>query len=89
CNSPNELLNDIGGECNSPLPRGPSQTIGAIVRGSKSSVTKQLGLMGFEEKLWQRNYYEHIIRNEQSYNTISNYIINNVAKWHADKFYRV
>ena len=89
CNSPNELPNDIRGECNSPLPRGPSQTIGAIVRGYKSSVTKQLGLMGFEEKLWQRNYYEHIIRNEQSYNTISNYIINNVAKWQADKFYKV
>lgn len=31
-------------------------------------------------KLWQRNYYEHIIRNEQSYQTISNYIINNPAK---------
>ena len=74
------------GECNSPL-RGPSQTIGAIVRGYKSSVTKQLGIMGFDEKLWQRNYYEHIIRNEQSYNNISNYIINNPAKWQEDKFY--
>lgn len=38
-------------------------------------------------KLWQRNYYEHIIRNEQSYQTISNYIINNPAKWTNDKFY--
>ena len=38
-------------------------------------------------KLWQRNYYEHIIRNEQSYQTISNYIINNPAKWNNDKFY--
>ena len=38
-------------------------------------------------KLWQRNYYEHIIRNEQSYQTISDYIINNPAKWKDDKFY--
>lgn len=38
-------------------------------------------------KLWQRNYHEHIIRNEQSYKTISNYIINNPAKWNVDKFY--
>lgn len=38
-------------------------------------------------KLWQRNYYEHIIRNEQSYQTISNYIINNPAKWNDDKFF--
>lgn len=38
-------------------------------------------------KLWQRNYYEHIIRNEQSYQTISNYIINNPANWASDKFF--
>ncbi len=39
-------------------------------------------------KLWQRNYYEHIIRNENSYQNISNYIINNPAKWKGDKFYK-
>lgn len=39
-------------------------------------------------KLWQRNYHEHIIRNEQSYQRISEYIINNPAKWADDKFYR-
>jgi putative transposase len=37
-------------------------------------------------KIWQRNYYEHIIRNYQSYQRISNYIINNPAKWEEDKF---
>ena len=44
--------------------------------------------MGFNEKLWQRNYYEHIIRDEQSYHNISNYILNNPAQWGGDKFYR-
>ncbi len=39
-------------------------------------------------KFWQRNFYEHIIRNEQSYQTISDYIINNPAKWKDDKFYK-
>jgi REP element-mobilizing transposase RayT len=39
-------------------------------------------------KFWQRNYYEHIIRNESSYNTISEYIINNPQQWDKDKFYR-
>ena len=38
-------------------------------------------------KLWQRNYWEHIIRDEKSYQTISHYIINNPAKWNDDKFY--
>jgi REP element-mobilizing transposase RayT len=74
------------GVCKTPL-RSPSQTIGAIIRGYKSSVTKQLNEMGFDEKLWQRNYYEHIIRDEKSYITISDYIINNPAKWADDKFY--
>jgi putative transposase len=75
------------GVCKTPL-RSPSQTIGAIVRGYKSSVTKQLNELGFVGKLWQRNYYEHIIRNEQSYQRISEYIINNPAKWTDDKFFR-
>ncbi|WP_229746737.1 transposase [Pedobacter mendelii] len=38
-------------------------------------------------KLWQRNYYEHIIRDEGAYENIANYIINNPAKWDEDKFY--
>jgi REP element-mobilizing transposase RayT len=38
-------------------------------------------------KFWQRNYYEHIIRNEESYQQISNYILNNPTKWSEDKFY--
>ncbi len=39
-------------------------------------------------KIWQRNFYESIIRTEQSYNNISNYIINNPAKWAEDKFHK-
>ncbi|MFZ1826834.1 MAG: transposase [Chitinophagales bacterium] len=74
------------GECNSP-PQGPSQTIGAIIRGYKSSVTKQLNLLNIGCIVWQRNYHEHIIRNKQSYQNISNYIINNPSKWVEDKFY--
>lgn len=37
-------------------------------------------------KIWQRNYYEIIIRDEKAYGNISNYIINNAAKWDDDKF---
>jgi REP element-mobilizing transposase RayT len=38
------------------------------------------------KKIWQRNYYENIIRDEKAYQNISNYIKNNPAKWHEDKF---
>jgi len=86
-NSPiNENVDNTRGECNSPL-RGPSQTVGAIVRGYKSAVTKQLKTLGFSGKLWQRNYYEHIIRTPESYENISNYIENNPANWKKDKFH--
>lgn len=38
-------------------------------------------------RIWQRNYYEHIIRTEKAYRNISNYILNNPKKWNEDKFY--
>ena len=92
CNSPidnpnNSNLSEIRGECNSPL-RSPSQTIGAIIRGYKSSVTKQinnLGLQNIHDPIWQRNYYEHIIRNEKSFQQIKEYIKKNPAKWEMEK----
>lgn len=37
-------------------------------------------------KIWQRNYYEIIIRDEKAYENISNYIITNPSKWAEDKF---
>ncbi len=40
-------------------------------------------------KIWQRNYYEIIIRDEQAYFNISEYIINNPKKWQEDKFYKL
>ena len=69
----------------------PAPTVGDIVGAYKSLVANACleiyktknETMG---KLWQRNYHEHIIRNEQSYQTISDYIINNPAKWNTDKF---
>lgn len=83
--SPN-IMNDNKGECNSPL-RSPSNNIGSIIRGYKSSVTKQIRILNDNIIVWQRNYHEHIIRNEKSYQTISNYISSNPAKWNDDKFY--
>jgi putative transposase len=82
-----------GGEkglCDTPLPelfRSPSHSIGAIIRGYKSSVTKQINLSDHGGSAWQRNYYEHIIRDEKSYMRISDYIIRNPANWTNDKFY--
>jgi REP element-mobilizing transposase RayT len=81
----NDTIDNGTGECNSPLI-GPSQTIGAIVRGYKSSVTKQLNLLNIGCAVWQRNYYERIIRDEFAYRIISEYIIKNPLKWKGNKF---
>ncbi|WP_313599276.1 transposase [Epilithonimonas vandammei] len=40
-------------------------------------------------KIWQRNYYEHIIRNEEAYARISDYIRDNPKRWNEDKFYGI
>lgn len=57
------------------------------MRGYKSAVTKQLNALHIGRAVWQRNYYEHIIRDEMSYIRISDYIIDNPPKWDNDKFY--
>ncbi len=38
-------------------------------------------------KLWQRNYYEHIIRDEDAYLKITQYILDNPAKWETDDLF--
>jgi len=81
-----------------PQPRyGPDNkkynaTIGDAMDWFKTMTTneyirgvKQLGWQRFEGKLWQRDYYEHIIRNERAFENISNYIKNNPANWDKDK----
>ena len=87
--------NDGGENKNRATTRvAPTKTIGDMMDAFKSITTveyilgvKTLGWPRFDGKIWQRNYPEHIIRNEQSYQTISDYIINNPAKWAGDKFY--
>lgn len=71
----------------SVMPHGTSQTVGAIVRGYKSAVTKQLNTLGFSGKLWQRNYFERIIFRSELYDRVVNYIDNNPVMWKEDKFY--
>lgn len=50
------------------------------------TISGELQFAPTNSKIWQRNYYENIIRDEKAYQNISNYIKNNPAKWHEDKF---
>ncbi|MFH1565456.1 MAG: transposase [bacterium] len=67
-----------------------SNSLGAIIRGFKSAVTKQIKQEIDKRQIniifqWQRNYYERIIRSEDELNKIRKYIIENPLKWETDK----
>jgi len=86
--------NNVLGEHDNILGEHIGSPLHVVVQWFKTMTTneyirgvKTLGWQPFDKKLWQRNYWEHIIRHEQSYQRIANYIINNPANWKNDKFY--
>ncbi|VFM96988.1 MAG: hypothetical protein BECKG1743D_GA0114223_101227 [Candidatus Kentron sp. G] len=69
-------------------------TVGRIVQGFKSITTheytkgvKNRGWPPFPGKLWQRNYWEHIIRDEREWDEIREYIHNNPIRWESDRLH--
>ena len=47
----------------------------------------QYGWSPFHKRLWQRNYYEHVIRDEADLETITDYILQNPQNWEKDEEY--
>jgi putative transposase len=75
-----------------PAPSVPAPTLGDVIGAFKSRVTveyirgvKTFGWTPFDRRLWQRNYYEHIIRNEEALNRIRRYIVENPIRWAFDR----
>ena len=61
----------------------PTQTdIPKLVRSWKTLVSKELG-----RSIWQRSYYDHVIRDEMDYIVKAQYIADNPAKWQDDDYY--
>jgi REP element-mobilizing transposase RayT len=73
----------LQGISSGPKPR----SIGAIVGAFKSAVTKRINTLRDNPgcPVWQRNYYEHVIRNETDLANIRQYIVNNSLKWDQDE----
>jgi len=74
----------LGAHTGAPLPE--------IIQWFKTMTTneyihgvKMMGWSLFHGKLWQRNYYEHIVRNEKELNEIRDYIANNPVQWELDR----
>jgi len=65
-------------------PCGTSKTVGSIVRGFKIGVSKMFRKHSPDKIVWQRGYYDHIIRDEKSLFFIRKYIRGNPMNWRAD-----
>ena len=66
-----------------------ARSLGTVVGGFKAAVTRMAKDLVSEVTLpiWQRNFYDHIIRNEEALNRIRAYIRNNPAQWAEDKLH--
>lgn len=59
-------------------------TISVVVNKLKGAVSRQVGFT-----VWQKGFYDHVVRAEQDYREIWHYIENNPYKWKEDRFYQV
>ena len=86
-----------------PLTRGLGRVVSSQARISLSNVVQRFkslttrryidgvekyGWQRFDGRLWQRNYYEHVVRNERDYQAILDYIMSNPQNWEKDEEYR-
>jgi putative transposase len=77
-----------GAHSRAPLQR-PPKSLGSFVAGYKSVVTRRINQLREMPgaPFWQRNYWEHVIRNEASLDRIRQYIENNPARWAEDQLH--
>lgn len=98
-NATNEIAADTnvasgGRHIGLPLRLHREITIGDVVQWFKTMTTndyirgvKNDKWLRFNGRLWQRNYWEHTIRNQSAHENISSYILHNPSKWGEDIFY--
>ncbi|XPS82455.1 hypothetical protein Dvar_04730 [Desulfosarcina variabilis str. Montpellier] len=82
----------VGAKNFSPLQpnrqaKGTSKTIGSVIRGFKVGVTKWVRQNTSIQNVWQRNYWEHVIRSEPELKGLREYIHNNPNRWSLDRLY--
>jgi REP element-mobilizing transposase RayT len=89
------IIENVGATHASPLrwrrpthPAGPKKrSIGAVVGSFKSAVTKRINELRNTPgtSIWQRNYYEHVMRDDASLCRIREYIVQNPLQWEYDR----
>ena len=76
-----------GKTCSETERSRPFPTLSTIVGLYKSGVSKRIHIINKEIEVWQKHYYDHIIRNRNDYSEIWKYIDNNPIKWEEDSLY--
>ena len=72
----------------SPLQQNNRRsTISKIVGYVKMQISKSFHQINPDFCVWQRGFYDHVVRNEKDYEEIYEYISNNPLKWQLDKYY--
>jgi REP element-mobilizing transposase RayT len=86
------VLPDLCGKATARPAEGALATLGSVVGAFKSATTLEYirgvrtrAWPAFRRHLWQRSYYEHVIRNEMSLDRIRRYIVENPGRWAFDK----
>ena len=73
-----------GAQVHSEGAMNRAPTLGQIIRSVKAASTHRIRQRSGLEFVWQRNYYEHVIRDEESLNRIRQYILDNPLRWELD-----
>lgn len=76
----------VGAIRESPLPK--RSLISNIVGYLKMNSSKEIHKFSSIDKIWQRSFHDHIIRSDEDYLRIAEYIYNNPGKWEEDCFYK-
>ena len=92
CVMPNHVhaiiqIHDVGQGKNPGKEKGVQRkSLGRLVGAYKTHTTKQINIQHDSSGIpfWQRNYYEHIVRNQKDLDRIREYISNNPLKWELD-----
>jgi REP element-mobilizing transposase RayT len=75
---------DVGADGTGAMNRAPTGALGEVVRAFKAAATRQIRLEADPTFAWQRNYFERVLRDEESLTAARKYITENPAKWARD-----
>jgi len=87
-NTEADRLGRVGAHSRAPLRR-QSRSLGAMIAQFKATTTRRINALRGTPgaTIWQRNYYEHVIRDERDLERIRNYIAANPARWEEDGYH--